>query len=274
MNINLKFWQYSSIKQGLISFTMVFAIFALIHILASPAYCWVFQDMKDMKKELSETKEDISNLKKELQEIKKLLKTSPMPPRRPPTPKVSEASIDDDPMLGDSNAPLTLIEFSEFQCPYCARFHNQVFPQIKKEYIDTGKLRYVFRDFPLSMHKTAQKAAEAAQCAGEQGKYWEMHELLFKKPKGLAIDKIKEYAEELHLDTDRFNACLDNDKYTEEVKKDMKDGQQAGVRGTPSFVLGKTTKDGNIKGPFIRGAKPYEAFKAEIDKLLGVGSKQ
>ncbi len=268
MNINLKSWQYSSIKQRLISLTIVFTAFALIHIMASPAYCWVFKDVNDMNKELSEVKKDISNLKKELQEIKKLLKTSPMPPRRPPTPTVSEASIDDDPVLGNSNAPLTLIEFSEFQCPYCARFHSQVFPRLKKEYIDTGKLCYVFRDYPLSMHKDAQKAAEAAHCAGDQGKYWEMHDLLFKKPKGLGVDAIKGYAEELHLDINQFNICLDNGKYTEEVKKDIKDGQLAGVRGTPSFILGRTTKDGNIKGPFIRGAKPYKAFKDKIDKLL------
>ncbi|MBI5183813.1 MAG: DsbA family protein [Nitrospinae bacterium] len=271
MDTNLKSWQNGLIKR--LIFRLISSVFVYIHIILIliliPA-CGGKNEIKDIKKEVSEIKEGLSNVTKELQEVKKSLETFPMmrPPKRPPIPTVADVSIDDDPRLGDSNAPLTLIEFSEFQCPYCARFHNQIFPKIKMEYIDTGKLFYIFRDYPLSIHKDAEKSAEAANCAGDQGKYWEMNELLFNKPQGLEIDKIKGYAKELDLKINQFNDCLDNGKYTEEIKKDIMNGQEAGVRGTPSFILGKSTKDGKIKGTFMRRAMSYETFKIDIDNML------
>ena len=182
---------------------------------------------------------------------------------------LSEASIDDDPMLGDKNAPLTLIEFSDYQCPYCSRFTKEIFPLIKEEYIKTGKVRYVFRDFPIQqIHPKAQKAAEAAHCAGEQDKYWEMHDLLFENQQAFEINDLKGYAKEMDLDATDFDACLDSGKYAKEIMNDLRAGQRAGVRGTPSFVLGETTKDGNIKGRFIRGAQPYLEFKKAFEAML------
>ncbi len=231
-------------------FVSIIVVFSVMLIVAAPSYGGADKDVRELKQELSKIKRDIREMKMKMGLL-------------------SEASIDDDAILGDVDAPLTLIEFSDYQCPYCSRFTKEVFPLIKEEYVKTGKVRYVFRDFPIQrIHPNAQKAAEAAQCAGEQGKYWEMHDLLFEKQKAMEIDHLKSYAKEMGLDVTDFNACLDDGKYAKEIMKDLQAGQRAGVRGTPSFVLGKTTKDGNIKGKFIRGAQPYQEFKKAFEAML------
>jgi len=166
--------------------------------------------------------------------------------------------------LGSPDAPITIVEFSDYQCPYCLRHFQQTMPQLKKEYIDTGKVRYVFKDFPLSFHEKAVPAALAAECAGEQGKYWEMHDKLFGEQsrwvkESKPTDVYKEFAKELGLDTKQFNECLDSQKYADEIMADMKEGRDAGVQGTPAFF---------INGQFLSGAQPYEVFKQVIDKML------
>jgi len=229
------------------------------------SYAGTGEDMQEIKKGLSEVKE-------ELKEIKRLLESPrPQAPTTPPAPALteSEASIDDDPILGKKNAPITIIEFSDYQCPFCARFSRDTLPQIKKDYIDKGIVRYVFRDYPLSsIHPRAQMAAEAAQCAGDQGKYWEMHDTLFDNQRALEVEDLKEYAEDLDLNIKSFNECLDKAKYVREVKDDIKSGENAGVQGTPAFIVGKTTENGVIKGKFIKGAHPYQTFKTAIEELL------
>src|SRR5262249_17984609 len=123
-------------------------------------------------------------------------------------------SVTDAPALGQADAPVTLVEFSDYQCPYCRMFFSDTFPTLRREYIDTGKVRYVFRDYPLAqMHPQARKAAEAAHCAGEQGKYWEMHDLLFQNQQALALPQLSEYARNLGLDGASFDACLQSEKY-------------------------------------------------------------
>ncbi len=170
-----------------------------------------------------------------------------------------DVSIDDDAVKGNADAPITIVEFSEFQCPFCKKFFDETYLQIVKDYVDTGKVKYVFRDFPLEFHPNAQKAAEAAECAGEQGKYWEMHDALFTNQDKLDIVSLKSYAKELKLNTVKFDACLDNGDMAEEVKKDAVDGQSYGVSGTPAFF---------INGKLISGAMPYSAFVTEIEAAL------
>ena len=159
--------------------------------------------------------------------------------------------VEEDSVKGDLNAPITIVEFSDYECSFCAKFYSETYSQLKEEYIDTGKVKLIFRDFPLSFHQNAQKAAEAAECAGEQGKYYEMHDKLF--------DSFKQYAKELDLNTNTFDICLDSNQMASEVQKDMRDGQSAGVRGTPAFF---------INGELITGAQPYSVFKQKIDSLL------
>lgn len=213
--------------------------------------------------------EDIAALKKEVAEIKEELgKIKDLLSQDEP-PQISEIDLGTSPILGKKDAPVTLIEFSDHHCPFCARFQQETFPRIKKEYIDTGKARYVFRNFPLlGMHPQAVTAAEAARCAGDQDRYWEMHEFLFKNPKKATGAELQEQAGKLGLDVARFRACLDQKKYAGAVKKDLEAGTTAGVRGTPSFFIGKTTPSEKIRGRLLVGAQPFEAFREAMDALL------
>lgn len=189
--------------------------------------------------------------------------TQPTPPAQPNQPAAPafpvNVSMDDDEVKGDANAPVTIIEFSDYECPFCSRYVEETMPQVVKEYIDTGKVKYVFRDFPLSFHENAQKAAEAAECAGEQGKYWAYHDILFINNTKLAVTNLKQYAKDLNLNTTTFNNCLDNGDMTEEVQKDTADGSRYGVSGTPAFF---------INGIKLVGAQPFSAFKQIIDAEL------
>lgn len=200
-----------------------------------------------------------------------------IPPQQAPpednTPK--QVSIDDDPVLGDANAPVTMIDFTDYECPFCKRYFDETFSQIKKEYIDTGKVKYVVRDLPLSFHANAHKEAQAAECAREQGgdeAYFKYHDAIFTKTTsngtGLALDQLSVIANDLGLDGSTLQTCLDNETYKAEVDKDLADASAAGATGTPSFFIGKSTSDGVITGTPLVGAMPFATFKAEIDKQL------
>ncbi|OGZ97103.1 MAG: hypothetical protein A3J10_01195 [Candidatus Sungbacteria bacterium RIFCSPLOWO2_02_FULL_54_10] len=175
--------------------------------------------------------------------------------------------VDDDPILGNPDAPVTLVEFSDFQCPFCRRFYQETLPQIKKEYLQTGRAKLVYRDFPLvQIHPGALPAAEGTQCAHEQGKFWEMHDAIFdeqeKQGSGtvqFTADDVKRWAASIGLNASQFNACLDSRKYQQEVEKDIADGSAAGVSGTPATF---------INGRLVSGAQPFAAFKAIIEEEL------
>lgn len=234
---------------------------------------WAAQpvDKTSIEKKIDVLQQDIQSIKKTLEEIKANLGQKADQPQVRVAPELAPervVSLDDDPQKGDPRASIILIEFSDYQCPFCGRFFRMTFPDIENDYIETGKIRYVFRDFPLPFHQQAMKAAEAAQCAGDQGKYWEMHDRLFQTQDALMVDNLKNDARDLDLSMDLFNSCLDSGKYTEEVQKDVTEGQNAGVSGTPSFFLGVTEDGKTIKGKLMVGAKPFDSFKQEIDALL------
>ena len=181
-----------------------------------------------------------------------------------PTGNIEKVSVsaDDDAVLGNENAPVTIIEFSDYQCPFCGRFYLNALPQLKKEYIDTGKVKLVFRDYPLSFHENAQKAAEAAEAARELGgndAYWKMHDKIFENQDAITIEDLVEYAKEIGADETRFKELLDSSKYRGEVLGDFSDGQEAGVQGTPTFF---------INGRILVGAQPFEAFQQIIEEEL------
>ncbi len=178
----------------------------------------------------------------------------------PPQPGAVQVSEDDDAFLGNANAPVKIVEFSDYQCPFCARFYSNTLPSLKKNFIETGKVKFVYRDFPLGFHQEAQPSAEAAECAGEQGKYWEMHDKIFENQQSMSTSSYKQWAADIGLNTEQFNSCLDSGKYASEVQKDFSDGQAAGVSGTPTFF---------INGKKVVGAQPYEAFEQVINQELG-----
>lgn len=176
---------------------------------------------------------------------------------------------DDDAVLGDKNAPVTLVEFSDYECPFCKRHFTQTFPLIKKKYIDTGKVKMVFRDFPLGFHDPlATQEAIAAECAREQGgddTYFAYHDLIFEgtssNGRGLQKDQLYEFAEQVGINKAKFTECLDSEKYKDEVKKDITDGSRAGVSGTPAFL---------VNDQFISGAQPFSVFEQVIEEELSL----
>jgi protein-disulfide isomerase len=170
--------------------------------------------------------------------------------------------------MGRDDAPVTVVEFTDYQCPFCRRFEADSFAQLKKEYIDTGKVRFVSRDLPLDFHPNAPAAAMAARCAGEQHKFWEMRDaMMLDTATDLGPESILKYGQKTNLDMAAFRLCLSDKKYTDAIKKDTADAGTLGISGTPSFVIGKTAKD-EIAGVRIVGAVPYTVFDSAIKDLL------
>jgi protein-disulfide isomerase len=169
--------------------------------------------------------------------------------------------------IGRADAPLTIVEYTDFQCPFCRQFHLTAYADIKKNYIDTGKVRYVSRDFPLAMHENARRAAVAGRCAGEQGKYWELRDVMIANANQLRADNLVTYARDLGLDVPKFSACLDSDRFTADIDRNIAEGQKIGVSGTPSFVIGHMSGD-KLDGVRLVGAMPYSVFDAKLKELL------
>lgn len=169
--------------------------------------------------------------------------------------------------MGRDDAPVTIIEFTDYQCPFCRRYHTETFAQLKKNFIDTGKVRFGSRDLPLSFHANAQKAAEAAWCAGEQNKYWELRDTMINNAADLSSDAIVKYAQTDGLDIASFKACANADKYKGQIQKDRADASTVGISATPSFVIGKTATDA-LDGDRVVGALPESVFETEIQKFM------
>src|SRR5262249_22167194 len=165
--------------------------------------------------------------------------------------------------LGSSDAALTLVEFTDYQCPFCKQFHDTTFQQLKTNYIDTGRLRFVHRDLPLDFHEHALKAAQAARCAGEQDKFWPMRDLLIANSTNLGQELVLTYAQRLTLDMNRFRLCLEGERYLADIRRDIDEAGSAGISGTPTFVLCRASRD-TVDGVRIVGAQSYAAFERII----------
>lgn len=193
----------------------------------------------------------------------------PTAPAAPANDNVSLPSVTGI-MLGKADAPLTMIEYTDLQCPFCRQYHIGAYEQIKKEWIDTGKLRYIVRDLPIeSIHPQALPAARATRCAGEQGKLWEMRHSILLNNQRLSHDAFATFAQDLKLNMGTFNKCFaDTAKFQAEIAKDMAEATSVGISATPSFVVGRTTA-GPMDGVRMIGAQPYSAFDAKLKELAG-----
>ena len=209
----------------------------------------------------------LEELKEIRQVLEKIEKQGGRTAKGPSRPTTASFSIKGKHTLGAEDAPVTVIEFADYQCPFCLRFAKTTFPLLKQKYIDTGKVRWVALNLPLPFHKDARKAAQAAHCAGEQGKLWEMRDVLFKNPQKLNTENLPAHAETLSLDMDAFNACLLSDRHLAEIDQDAKDANAVRLTGTPSFIIGKSTGD-EITGQVVIGAQPMKAFDSAITKAL------
>lgn len=179
------------------------------------------------------------------------------------------AAIGDDVRtLGSADAAITIVEYADYGCVFCRRHAETTRQQIRGEFVDAGKVRYVFRDFPLDrLHPNARKAAEAARCAGDQGRFWEMNELLFVNQRMLGSDDLKLHATGLGLDEDAFDRCLDEGTHARAVRDDEAAGRADGVVATPTFVIARRRTNGTVATARIVGARPIAAFREAIDRL-------
>ena len=177
-------------------------------------------------------------------------------------------------MLGRPDAPLTMVEFTDLQCPFCRQFHMTAFEEIKRNYIDTGKLRYFSRDYPIeSLHPLAMLAARASSCAADENKFWEMRHLILAGNERLRPESFAGFARELKMAPTAFEACSTNPAmHAEQIPRDIAEAQSLGISGTPSFVIGNTTATG-VDGVLMVGAMPYAAFDAKLKSLLSAAGK-
>ena len=172
----------------------------------------------------------------------------------------------DDRVRGNPQAPITLLEYSDFTCGYCEKFFQETWPILFSDYVDTGKVRLVYRDFPRALSGPSVDTALAARCAGEQGQYWAMHDRLFAGGNKFSPAQLRQQAEDLRLNAQQFNSCFEAAHHTKDIFKDRIEGGELGARGTPFFILYVTNHP--QEAVVLPGAFPYEAFKEEIDKLL------
>jgi protein-disulfide isomerase len=209
----------------------------------------------------------------ELKQIRQLLERqqqAPLANAPQPAPRADErasTSIADTPFIGKLDAPLVLVMFTDYQCPFCKRFETEALPELKRQYVDTGKVRFVVRDLPLVFHPNALKAAESTHCASEQGKYWELRQKLVENSDKLEAKWLPDYAQQAGLDVAKFSACLDSDRYAEKAKASAANAATLNITGTPTFIVGRLNGD-IVEGIKMVGAMPFAVFDQKIKSLL------
>lgn len=230
---------------------------------ADPSQDQVLQQLEELRNMIRALQSEMRELRTAVNDIHRVA----VRPRTPPAPR--SVDLDDDEVMGASDANVAIVEFSDYQCPYCRRYFQQTFPQIKENYIDTGKVQYIFRDFPLEqIHKEAVPAAVAANCSGLQGKYWEMHSALFSHQGRFTTETFTVLAQALELDSDAFQTCLQDPSHKQEVNEDLVYGQSVGVRGTPHFFVGRVDGGKLVDVKVLSGAQPFPSFQNIIDSFL------
>jgi protein-disulfide isomerase len=194
----------------------------------------------------------------------------PATPATPPAPATNSQA--DERILGSADAQVMIIEFTDLQCPYCARFARDTWPLLRERYVDTGRIRFATRDLPLPFHEFAEPAAVAARCAGQQGKFWEYREALFRDQSQLSQARYAALAGTFGLDTVRFETCRASRAVLDSVRADAALAASNGIASTPSFVIGRVV-NGQFEGEVLAGAKPFEVFQQRIDSLLQQAQK-
>ncbi len=238
-----------------------FIVCATLFAVLSPA-----ADKKDDKAPM--TRQQGEEILQELRQIRQLLEKQQAKAGKQeegPT-KARIADLSGVSMLGARTAPITIVEFTDYQCPYCQHFHMTTFAELKKAYIDTGKVRFYSKDLPLDFHPNAMRAAMAARCGAEQGKFWELRDTMGANPNSLDMEHIVGFAGDLKLDTARLRTCIDSGKYKDPVQSDVLEAMKIGANGTPTFVVGKSVGNG-VDGELMVGAMPFQMFDARLKEL-------
>ena len=233
------------------------------------------EEIAVLRRQVQELREQQAQMQRDLNSIKTFLQSllKPQPGGPPELPTLVGASIPmaNEPTMGSASAKVTVMEISDYQCPFCKRQTQQTFPQLVNEYVKTGKVQYVFVDYPIAqLHPTAARTHEAANCAGDQGKYWEMHTSLFNGPVAKDDTALLSQARTLGLDAAAFQSCLTSGKHAASIQASVSRMEGLGISGTPMTVFGLTPAPGQpLKvAKYVYGAQPYTAFKQAIEELL------
>jgi protein-disulfide isomerase len=240
-------------------------------------------DLETLKQQVQQLIAGQEAMRQQLEEIRSLLRVFDNARLRPAQggPPLAAAplmaietvvDVTGAPIQGASSAALTVIEYSDFECSFCGQFARQTFAEIERDYVQPGRVRYAFRHFPIEqLHPRAFKAGVAAACAGAQDKFWEMHDRLYANQKALDVDALTGYGRDLGLNQQEYERCLKDETPAARIRQDLEEGRAAGVRSTPTFLIGFAAPDdpGKVRAVrLIRGAQPFAMFKAELDKLL------
>ena len=227
--------------------------------------------------ELAKLKDQVAQLNAQqlqilasLDELKKIVRGPSAPALKPPPTMTVTGEL----YKGEPAAKVAIIEYADFQCPYCRRFESQIYPNIRDNYIRTGKLKYYHRDMPLAFHQGAMPAARAVHCASEQGKFWEMHDTLLGDAASLSPADIDQRASQLGMDVPKLDQCISSDRFADIIQRSINEASAMQVSGTPTFIIGTLDADGNLMSvkKTVVGASPFEAFKAAIDPLLAAAN--
>jgi protein-disulfide isomerase len=242
-------------------------------------------DIAILKNDVQQLKAQQQLILDRLDELKKLL-NSRAGNAQPPLKVPDTMGVDGELFRGEATAPVAIIEYADIECPFCRHFERDVYPRVFDDYIKTGKARLYYRDMPLPFHEHAVPAARAAHCAGEQGKFWEMHDSLFTdkipiqgpngRSSGLGASDIDERAAKLGLDTAKLSACIASTRFADVIKHSSEEAAKMNIEGTPTFVIGTIDPKGHIVTvkKTIIGAQPFGAFKSAIDPLLAAAPEQ
>lgn len=244
------------------SYTRTHLIAALL-IFSSPTQgeVTVAEELQEIRQELKALRVEVERLRKALETMRKTAKVSPLP-------QTSEVHVDFERALGSPRARVGIIEFSDYQCPYCRRFHTETFEALRHKYVDTGEVLYSYRDFPLDFHPEAKPAAIAANCAGEQGAYWPMQRRLFGNQRSLGAAHYRHFAQQMQLNVETYKTCLTDPDKVKRVNEDRNEGERLGVRGTPHFFIGRLESGILTDVRSISGAQPFAVFAQAIELLL------
>ncbi|ABO23511.1 thioredoxin domain-containing protein [Shewanella loihica] len=225
------------------------------------------KELAYLKQEMGQLKQQVAIMGSQVKEIHTIAMKSQEPQHRSLPTQINPGEDGKLPALGEATAQVAIIEFSDYQCPYCKRYMDNTFTKIKSDYIDTGKVKYIARDFPLGFHPKAKGAAIAANCSLQQDAYWPMRDALFKNMRQLGDKLYQDTATQLSLDMTKFAACLEDQAIMSKIEQDIGYGSSIGVRGTPSFLIGKLENNRLIEPKLVVGAQSYDTFKAVIDAL-------
>jgi protein-disulfide isomerase len=242
---------------------------ALALMLLPPASAQVAPGQVGANQDTGISRQQADQILNELRQIRQLLeKQDRGAAPSQPAPKVTRATLNLDgvAMLGSKDAPLTIVEYTDYQCPFCQRFHVTSFNDLKKNYIETGKVRFYSRDLPLDFHPNAMRGAMAARCAADQGQFWKLRDIMGANPDKLDMDHIVGFATDLKMDPKTFRACVESEKYKNAIQTDVLEAMKVGAQGTPTFVIGKSTANG-VEGDVMEGAMPFPMFEQKLKEL-------